>query len=574
MNMHSSPHRLHDPGFLRTPTETPTQMPAVKTAGWRGRLRAGWFRLSLLASGLAALAWLLLRSGTKPSRLTYPCQQAAISTASLTLGGTLVAVLLAVRQRLIRILRSPAGIAVASFGLFILGSWGYLTHVKAEPPLRSAPLDYRAQLYHVTDCPQDPVGEHFVGLDNLLTLMGREGLKLYRSPNESLLAGPNGIIATDDVVIIKINYQWPERGGTNTDLLRGLIRRLLDHPDGFAGQIVVCENAQFNSVENFDRADNNAQDHSLSPHDVVLGFQSQGAPVSHYDWTAIHYTSVNEYSAGDLQDGYIVEAYDGTLQGRVSYPKFKTSAGTYISLKYGLWNSETGTYDKDHLKFLNVPVLKSHHATYGATSCVKHFMGVVTRELSTNSHNAIGKGILGALMGEIRPPDLNILDCIWINANPTSGPQTSYSGATRRDELLASLDPVALDIWAVKNILIPAFMANGFNPPWPYPSADPDDPNSAFRKYLDRSMNYLLAAGYSVTNDLTQIDVATWHPLGDLNCDGALDGADIDPFFLALSDPAAWQAAFPDCNILNGDVNRDGAVDAGDIDAFFALLGG
>ena len=61
---------------------------------------------------------------------------------------------------------------------------------------------------------------------------------------------------------------------------------------------------------------------------------------------------------------------------------------------------------------------------------------------------------------------------------------------------------------------------------------------------------------------------------GDLNCDGAINGADIDPFFLALGDPAAYTAQFPDCNILNGDMNLDGRVNGADIDPFFNCLGG
>ncbi len=40
---------------------------------------------------------------------------------------------------------------------------------------------------------------------------------------------------------------------------------------------------------------------------------------------------------------------------------------------------------------------------------------------------------------------------------------------------------------------------------------------------------------------------------GDLNCDGVVDFGDINPFVLALSDPAGYAAAFPDCNILSGD---------------------
>ncbi|MCH8807589.1 MAG: FG-GAP repeat protein, partial [Planctomycetes bacterium] len=61
---------------------------------------------------------------------------------------------------------------------------------------------------------------------------------------------------------------------------------------------------------------------------------------------------------------------------------------------------------------------------------------------------------------------------------------------------------------------------------------------------------------------------------GDLNCDGRLDGGDIDPFFLALGDPAAYLLQFPNCDVLNGDMNGDGRLDGGDIDPFFECLGG
>jgi hypothetical protein len=61
---------------------------------------------------------------------------------------------------------------------------------------------------------------------------------------------------------------------------------------------------------------------------------------------------------------------------------------------------------------------------------------------------------------------------------------------------------------------------------------------------------------------------------GDMNCDGAFDGADLDPFFLALGDPTAYATAYPICDTLNGDANGDGTLDAADIDPFFDLLGG
>ncbi len=59
---------------------------------------------------------------------------------------------------------------------------------------------------------------------------------------------------------------------------------------------------------------------------------------------------------------------------------------------------------------------------------------------------------------------------------------------------------------------------------------------------------------------------------GDLNCDGAIDVFDIDPFVLALTDPASYAASHAPCSVSNADVNADGVVDAFDIDAFVALL--
>jgi hypothetical protein len=434
----------------------------------------------------------------------------------MAFGTTLVGVVVALRRRLSVRWLTPTGIVLGCVGLIAAaGGWSYLNRTDAyQGPLLNPPREYTAEVFSTTNCPQNPYGDRFLCVEDLLESMGAQGIKLHRSATTSLTAGPQGIIAPFDVVVIKINYQWPERGGTNTDLLRGLIRRIVEHPDTFTGEIVVCENTQFAAANNLDRAANNAQDPTLSPYDVVQYYKGLGHKISHYVWTGIRFTSVQEYSAGDMNDGYVVYPYNAQIQGRVSYPKFETEYGTRISLKNGVWLGPLG-YARARLKFINLPVLKSHHATYGATAMVKHYMGVVTGELNTSSHSAIRYGLMGELMAEIQPADLNILDAIWINANPYDGPWTTYGAATRTDRLVASLDPIAADLWAVKNILIPAFEDNGYSPPWPYPSADPDDPNSSFRYYLDRSMNRMLAAGYEVTNDLGQVDLIDVGPPGE-----------------------------------------------------------
>jgi T5SS/PEP-CTERM-associated repeat protein len=59
---------------------------------------------------------------------------------------------------------------------------------------------------------------------------------------------------------------------------------------------------------------------------------------------------------------------------------------------------------------------------------------------------------------------------------------------------------------------------------------------------------------------------------GDLNCDFAVDFGDINPFVLALTNPTAYVATFPECDIQTGDIDANGLVDFGDINPFVRLL--
>jgi WD40 repeat protein len=62
--------------------------------------------------------------------------------------------------------------------------------------------------------------------------------------------------------------------------------------------------------------------------------------------------------------------------------------------------------------------------------------------------------------------------------------------------------------------------------------------------------------------------------VGDLNCDGAIDAFDIEPFVLALTDPGQYALQYPSCDANLADINGDGAVDAFDIEPFITLLVG
>ena len=94
------------------------------------------------------------------------------------------------------------------------------------------------------DVPNFASSNHHPGIERLLTVMGSKGTKFYRRSGSDTLSGPDGLIGRDDVVLIKINAQWKYRGCTNSDVLRGLIQRILDHPDGFVGEVVLFESGQ------------------------------------------------------------------------------------------------------------------------------------------------------------------------------------------------------------------------------------------------------------------------------------------------------------------------------------------
>lgn|GEM_PF-3868735 len=60
---------------------------------------------------------------------------------------------------------------------------------------------------------------------------------------------------------------------------------------------------------------------------------------------------------------------------------------------------------------------------------------------------------------------------------------------------------------------------------------------------------------------------------GDLNCDGAVNFDDIDPFTLALGNKPGYEAQYPNCNWRLADINGDFRVNFNDVNLFVAALG-
>jgi len=470
--------------------------------------------------GIASLIWLIIRSGKKPSRLSYPCQKAALANTMVLFGGTAVPV--AVRlpglfrgrtgseakgaSSVLRFAEIAGFLMLAGLLAFsLLHGFGSGPHLTSEmraaaaglslPELRSSSPD-ASNIYVAEGIP--PNSER--GVDNLIDIMDSNGLQFFKGAGTSKASGPGGIIGSNDIVLIKVNGEWRERGGTNTDVVKGLVNAILNHPDGFTGEVVIVENGQWDSYMD-NRADNqnpsscNAEDHGQSFNDVAMMFAGSHA-VSVYDWTAIQTQSVAEFSTGDARDGYVYvpEIEEG-------YPKFTTIYGTKISLRYGYWNGSS--YDNNRVKFLNVPVLKDHSLA-GVTASVKHFMGVQDLYQGTQNppHDAMRtQGIFGKVMLTARYPDLNIVDAIWVT--PAGGPNGPYNQAVRLNRILASRDPIALDYFCGKYVLMPV-SGN--------PRHDPNNLNTAgdnnfFHQMLWSTRDVLLAGGKRVTTDEAMMNV-------------------------------------------------------------------
>ncbi|MFX1582910.1 MAG: hypothetical protein ACFFCJ_11960, partial [Promethearchaeota archaeon] len=104
-------------------------------------------------------------------------------------------------------------------------------------------------------------------------------------------------------------------------------------------------------------------------------------------------------------------------------------------------------------------------------------------------------------------------DAIWINANPWPsfhcGPSTAYEEASRINVLMASTDPIALDYWAAKHVLMQTANLTGFQDAH---TMDPDNTlrsgqTEAFGVWLPLTEAELIQNGYTVTRDESRMNV-------------------------------------------------------------------
>ena len=471
------------------------------------------WKLTYWLVGLGSLIWLLLRSGSKPKRLTYPCQRVA---AANSIGFLAYLAALLSSATLLRRLKnsfSAGRLALLAVVLLLTVFMQGSATAPAIPILAASPYlppwthtGAVSNVFAITDVPVPqysldggsiPGGVsadealHDDGVDALVNLMEAHGDYFYQTA-----AHPDGIFDSDDVIVIKVNNQWGGKNSTNTDVLKGVIYRLVQHPDGFTGAVIIAENVQGQNPNWTDAGyyNYNASDVNQSYQDVADAFAGQTYPVCVEEWGNLRREDttpiVAEYSAGNTSDGYVLvagEASEGTSNRKLSYPKFQVNCNgvsVQISMKDGIWDAGSSSYDNTRLKMINMPVLKYHSAS-GATIAVKNYLGFLSVCSGSGSINSCSNGenrwispgykhcwllstpsadggtcttgtqsygLVGRQMADIRRADLDIVDAIWVNPTNNAG---YHSNAKRQDVLLASRDPFAVDYYASEYILGP-----------------------------------------------------------------------------------------------------------------------
>jgi hypothetical protein len=298
-------------------------------------------------------------------------------------------------------------------------------------------------------------------------------------------------------VIIKGNYQWTGKVSTSTDRIKGLIWQVLNHPSGFTGEIIVCDNTQGYAI---DENDNNSEDPNQSIVDVVNTFRAKGYPVYLMDWKDLNYHDGVEYSQGDYNNCYIYNTAT-----KVSYPKFKTPSGrNYVSLRSGVWDSLSASYDSSKLCIINFPVLK-HHGMAGATVAVKNWIGVMSVDWANERYGGwsamhytylFTQYALVARIMSVTYPRLSIVDAAWTSA----AGNTSSDYVVNTKALFASTDPVAVSWYAAKYMLTPV----AYNKT----ETNPDFPSGKYHDCLTNWKNFFVdSAGIACTMDSTKISV-------------------------------------------------------------------
>jgi hypothetical protein len=354
------------------------------------------------------------------------------------------------------------------------------------------------------------------------------------------LGGMASVVGPDDVVIIKVSAQWWNQGMTNVAAVKRVIEQVLERP-GFRGEIIVFENTHFRLADGsgLSRAWVHPSERNVDVPgwnklgDLIPHFRTRGAPVSFVglidagpsalsgdEWhDPGHGAGVyggdgrGPIEAGDPRDGYhwdfgrtfrLRKTWFDDARTPLTWPRFTSPAsGLVVDLQAGVMHRESNRLvaTDRKLTWINLTTANEHAST-GFTGACKSTMGVVdmsagalgTHERARGyasvhyfgqgspSANWRMAGPLAQLAQEVRSPDLILSVAEWVAFEPTTptAEDMRHSAATcaQTRTVVAGRDPVAIDTWIVRNLMVETPSANR------KAHFDLDDPDAKFTKFL------------------------------------------------------------------------------------------
>lgn len=355
------------------------------------------------------------------------------------------------------------------------------------------------------------------------------------------LGGIGRVVGPDDVVILKVSAQWWNQGMTNVAAVRRVIEHILELP-GFKGEIIVFENTHFRlaSGSGLSRAWTRPSDRNVDVPgwnklgDLIPHFRARRAPVSFcglvdagpsslsgdawHDPAHEHGTYGGDgrgpIPKGDARDGYhwdfervfrLAKSWSEEARTPLTWPRFTSEhSGLVVDLKDGVLRREGSALVPSgrRLVWINMTTANEHGST-GFTGACKSTMGVVDMSAGRLGTHPLAAGYasvhyfghgrpsatwrmagpLAYLAREVRSPDLILTVAEWVAFDRAgyAGPEDIRHAAetcTQARTVIAGTDPVAIDAWAVRNLMADVPSANK------KALLDLDDPESMFTKFL------------------------------------------------------------------------------------------
>jgi hypothetical protein len=374
-----------------------------------------------------------------------------------------------------------------------LAQWTMRADFSATPPL----------------LPHDPVAERRT------LYVGRDGTPAANV--DTVLAKLGGIgrfVAPGDVVLVKVSAQWWNQGMTNVAATRRLIEHILEIP-GFHGEVLVFENVHFRladgsglarawtrpSERNVD-VDGWSRLGDLIPYfrgkpvgfaGLIDGGPSSLAGDAGHDPTHQHGVYGGDgrgpIAEGEDRDGYrwdfeqafrLKRSLVDSAQTPLTWPVFTSpTSGLVVDLRQGVFRREGGRLIPTERKLTWITLTTANeHGSTGYTGCCKSAMGIVDMSAGRLGTHPAARGYqsvhyfgepnaswrmagpLADFARKVRAPDLYLTVAEWVGAAPAgwAGEEDlrhAEACAHRARTVVAGTDPVAIDTWVVRSLLMP-----------------------------------------------------------------------------------------------------------------------